>query len=231
MGKSNVSNGLRKASRVLIAALPLALVFSIGRKEMPAVEAATQTQQEVIPSLTIDPVPQITGAVGGGARGHVITPQAFTDTLSFGELSPINTNPVVRIARTCTANTGTGVTEIRLSVPTMTFADPDMLQYSDIGVGIQNVQRTGGGCAGVITPAYNMDPSTSYTINAAGRATYSASLASIASPSGVVVIKLRSSSTIRFDVVFACVPSYYTPGSSSFTVTVALVSSSGSPCS
>jgi hypothetical protein len=154
----------------------------------------------------------------------------FTDTLSFGELSPINTNPVVRIARRCTATTSSGVTEIRLSVPTRTFADPDMLQYSDVGVGIQNVVRNGGGCYGIIVAAFNNDPSTSYTINAAGRATYTRDLADIVNPSGVMVLKLRANSVVAFDVVFACVPSYYTPGSSSFVVTVGLYSSSGNPC-
>ncbi|HEU4390821.1 MAG TPA: hypothetical protein VFV34_23655 [Blastocatellia bacterium] len=215
-------------SRVFIGALPLAFILISSRSGVPVVEA--QTGQQDVVTLTIDPTPQITGAIGGGVRGSQITPMSFTDTISFGELSPINTNPVVRIARTCTATTGQGITEIRLSVPALSFSDPDMLQYSDIGVGIQNVRRTGGGCAGVITAAYNNDPSTTYTVNAAGRATYPASLANLVSATGVMVIKLRTSSTILFDVVFACVPSYYTPGSSSFVVTVAIVTSSGNPC-
>lgn len=222
-------NRFSNKSRVLIAAIPLALVLAAGRHSAPVAEAASQSAQQDVVSLTIDPIPQITGAIGGGARGSQISPMGFTDTLSFGELSPINTNAVVRIARTCTATTGQGVTEIRVSVPSMTFSDPDQLKYSDIGIGILNVRRTGGGCAGVITPAYANDPSTSYTINAVGRAMYPASLAN-ATGAGVMVMKLRSSSTIQFDVVFACVPSYYTPGSISFVVTIAIVSSSGNPC-
>ena len=219
-----------RTTRVLIAALPLALVFCTSRTGLPNAEAALPVEQEVVPRLTIDGPAQVTGAIGGGARGTNITPMAFTDTLSFGELSPINTNTVVRIARTCTATTGTGVTEIRLSVPSRTFSDTDMLQYSDVGVGIQNVRRTGGGCAGVVTAAYNNDPSTSFTIGASGRAAYTTSLANIVNPAGITVLKLRTASTVQFDVVFACVPSYYSPGASSFDVTVALNVSSGSPC-
>jgi hypothetical protein len=226
----------RNKWRLLVALMvAAALALTADRPEVSAEAAPVNAQEPPKPgedTTTIDPFPQITGAIGGGARGTGISPTAFTDTLSFGELSPINTNPFVRIARRCTATTGGGIREIRLSVPSRTFADPEMLQYSDIGVGIQNVVRTGGGCFGTIVTAFHNDPSTSYTINpATGRASYPTSLANIVNPSGVMVLRLRPNSVIQFDVVFACVPSYYSPGSTSFVVTVGLWNSSpGNPC-
>jgi hypothetical protein len=114
-----------------------------------------------------------------------------------------------------------------------TITDPNRVQLSDVGIGIQNFRLLGPGiCPGTIQPPWNNDPALAMTINpATGRATYPTTLANVASSSPIVIRGPSLPSLgASFDIIMVAAPQFYTPGSVSFTFTVALQSGSAFTC-
>jgi hypothetical protein len=200
-----------------------------GPREAPVQEK--ESGEKIEGKLGILGHPMIQGSIGGSAA-PIPEPNAFAVSFNFGELSPLNQNLVVRIAVTVTIHTSQRY-QIRLSMTPPTISDPNAVQLSDVGVGIQNLRLLGAGtCAGTIQSPWNNDPAAVMTINPATfRATYPTTLATIASSSPIVIRgPALPSAGAAFDLVMVCAPQYYTPGTVNFTFTLALQAGSAFTC-
>jgi hypothetical protein len=176
-------------------------------------------------------MPTISGSIGGFVN-RIDAPNAFAVSFSFGEMSPLNQNIVVRLSLTLTVRTSQRY-QLRLLMTPPTITDPNAVQLSDVGIGIQNLRLLGPGtCAGAIQPPWNNDPALAMTINpATGRATYPTTLATVASTSPIVIRgPALPAQGASFDIIMAAAPQFYTPGNMSFTFRVALQRGSAFTC-
>jgi hypothetical protein len=126
------------------------------------------------------------------------------------------------------------------------LADPNSIQFSDIGFGIQNLRPFGNratncGVNSIIANPFNNNPASSFTVDGAtGRAQYLSSLANI----GVSTLVINGPQLSEdfgasarndgwaFDAILAVKPQYYTPGVSSIiTLTFTISSGSAFGCS
>lgn len=220
----------RKRLRVaLIAGLTVAIIAGLVSPALTAPSASQQTPRAPADSLEFG-TPIITGGDARAIPGGAI-PNAFAVTFSFGELSPINQNLNVRILIPITVHVSQSY-QITLRATNVVIADPNAVQLSDVGVGLQNLRLLGAGtCAGTITAAFNNDPSLSMTINPVTfRATYPRTLANITATTVVISGPSLPAAGAAFDLIFACAPQFYTPGTFSFVVTVALIAGPAFTC-
>jgi hypothetical protein len=180
-------------------------------------------------SLTIGS-PQVSGGINTWVAAPVST-NSFSISFSFGELSPANQNAVVVITIPITVNI-TSPYQILLGMNKPAISDANAVQYTDIGVGIQNLRRIGSSaCAGVVQSPFSNNPSTSFTLNAATkRAVFVASLNNIGTSTVVIRGPALSSQGASFDLIFAAVPQFFTPGSFSFTITISLALGTSITC-
>src|ERR1043165_4781991 len=125
----------------------------------------------------------ITGAVNGSATGSSDVTNDLVVTINFGEVSPLNTNSVVKVVVPIAIRSNQPY-QVAVSTSGLTNANAQAVQASDVGFGIQNIRVLGG--AGKIctqsthvirSPFYN-DPSSSATVGGNGRVSYPSSLAS-----------------------------------------------------
>ena len=186
---------------------------------------------------TVDPVlaanfdmgsaglPTINGSVGGSVIGSSTLLSNLVVTVDFGELSPVNSNQIVKVVIPIAMRSDSPY-QMAVSLTGSAGGDPAAVQFSDIGFGIQNLRAFGSKattCGGnsIIASPFNNDPSSTFTINgASGRAQYSSSLANL----GTSTVVLNgpqltnafggsgSSSGWAFDAILAVKPQYYTPG-------------------
>ncbi len=181
-------------------------------------------------------LPTITGNVGGSVSGSSTLLSNLVVTVDFGELSPVNSNQIVKVVIPIA---------MRSDSAYQMAGDPNAVQFSDIGFGIQNlrafgVKATTCGRNSTIHSPFNNDPSSTFTINGAtGRAQYLSSLANL----GASTVVLNgpqlanpfggsgSSSGWAFDAILAVKPQYYTPGGfSGITLTFTISAGSAFAC-
>lgn len=174
-------------------------------------------------------LPTITGDLGGSVSGSSIITSPLTVTVNFGELSPANPNGIVRVAVPVTIRSSDAY-QVSVSVMGGVSGDPNAVQLSDIGFGVQNLRRLAAGkncndSAQTISVPFDNDPSV--TVNRSGRASYPSSLADVGT-STVILMGPRLSAAAdvaqadngwAFDAIFAVVPQYFAPGSFTLTVT------------
>ena len=214
-----------------LLACTLILIVAMPVKTATTGKLVQKEDEKPIGDLIIHPNPIITGSLGGSV-GFTPLPNAFAATFSFGELSPLNQNLVVTIAITVTVHVSQNY-QIRLSMGTPSIPDPNAVQLTDIGIGIQNLQLLGPGlCAGAIQAPYDNNPSTAMTINPTTfRATYPTTLSNV-DLSSPVVIRGPSlpSQGASFQLVMVAAPQFFTPGNTNFTFTLALQAGSSFSC-
>ncbi|HLG14243.1 MAG TPA: hypothetical protein VJH03_07035 [Blastocatellia bacterium] len=205
----------------LVAGLTCVFMAAGASPALTAAPGSSRASQRPEDDLEIG-TPIITGSDARVMPGGS-TPNAFAISFSFGELSPLNQNLTVRILIPITVRVSRNY-EITLRATPANIPDPNAVQLSDVGVGLQNLRLLGpGACAGIITPTFNNDPSSAMTINPVTfRATYPQTLANII-PTTVVISGPRlPPQGAAFNLIFACAPQFYTPGTFSFVVTVTL---------
>ncbi|HEV2911754.1 MAG TPA: hypothetical protein VGX92_00440 [Pyrinomonadaceae bacterium] len=176
--------------------------------------------------------PTITGAQGGTVTGNSSVLQDLVVTINFGEVSPINSNNLVKVV-VPVAIRSTAPYQVTVSVAGTFNANSQAVQASDIGFGVLNMRQMGAksqdcSVAHLFRSPFNNDPSTGVTINASGRAAYPSSLQNV-STSTVILSgpKLTRGSLARreadngyiFDAVFTIKPQYYVSGTFSATIT------------
>jgi len=181
--------------------------------------------------------PTITGALGGSVTGSASVLNNLVVTINFGEVSPSNTNSIVKVVVPI-AIRSTQPYRVSVSLAGLGSANPQGLQSSDIGFGAANI-RAMGSQSQVCTQSnhvfyshFNNDPASTATIAANGRVTYQSSLSNIA---GATVILSgprlqKSPNPIRqtndgyiFDTIFAITPQFFAAGTSSATLTFTIL--------
>lgn len=177
--------------------------------------------------------PTITGHVSGSVTGSSSVLNDLVVAINFGEVSPQNTNGIVKVTVPI-AIRSTTVYQVTVSITGTANANAQAVQTSDLGFGVNNFHSLGSNAqvcnnsSHLIYSPFSNDPSTTATISASGRVSYQSTLANIGS-STVVVSGPRLSKTknanrqsdngYAFDAIIVLTPQFYASGSTSFTLT------------
>ena len=188
--------------------------------------------------------PTITGAVNGSVTGSASVLNDLIVTINFGEVSPANTNAIVKVIVPVALRSNQPY-QVSVSFSGLTNANVQALQQSDVGFGIQNIRRLGGAgqiCAQsthVIQSPFDNDPETAATVGANGRVSYTSSLGNL---SGSTVVlsgpelsknnssKRQQSDGYIFDAIFTVTPQFFAPGVSSATLVFSISPGPNVPC-
>src|ERR1043166_6725452 len=152
--------------------------------------AASQKTSAQALDISSGGLPTITGAVGGSVTGNGSVTNDLVVTINFGEVSPLNTNSIVKVVVPIALRSNQPY-QVSVSVSGLNNANSQALQAADIGFGLQNPRLLGGAgqtcnqSTHIITSPFNNDPAASATVAASGRVSYSSSLANL---SGSTVI-------------------------------------------
>jgi hypothetical protein len=199
--------------------------------------AARQTHAQTF-DLSSGGTPTITGAQGGTVTGSASMTQDLAVTINFGEISPINTNNLVKVVVPI-AIRSTAPYQVAVSVAGTFNANLQAVQRSDIGFGAQNMRQTGNKAQDCTVPhlfrsPFNNDPSVGVTLDAAGRAAFTSSLQNIGAATVILsgpkltkgsVTKHEADNGYVFDAIFTIKPQYYVTGT--FTATITFTISAG----
>lgn len=189
-------------------------------------------------------LPTITGSVNGSVTGNANVTGDLVVTINFGEVSPLNTNSVVKVVVPIALRSNQPY-QVAVSMSGLTNANSEALQGSDVGFGLQNPRLLGGAgqicnqSTHIIRSPFNNDPANSATIGASGRVAYPSSLASLSGStvilSGPELSKNNSSKRQQsdgwvFDAVFALTPQFFVSGVSSATLIFTISPGPNVPC-
>ena len=188
--------------------------------------------------------PTITGAVNGSVTGSASVLNDLVVTINFGEVSPANTNAIVKVVVPIALRSNQPY-QVSVSFSGLSNANLQGLQASDIGFGLQNPRLLGGAgqtcnqSTHIIRSPFNNDPANTATVGANGRVSYQSSLASISGStvilSGPELSKNNSSKRQQsdgwvFDAVFTLTPQFFAPGVSSTTLIFSISPGPNVPC-
>lgn len=189
-------------------------------------------------------LPTITGAVNGSVTGNADVTGDLIVTINFGEVSPLNTNAVVKVIVPIGLRSNQPY-QVAVSMSGLTNANSEALQASDVGFGIQNLRKLGGAgetctqSTHVIRSPFNNDPAISAIISGSGRVAYPSSLASLSGPTVILSgprlsknnnAKRQPSDGWIFDAVFVLTPQFFVSGVSSATLIFTISPGPNVPC-
>lgn len=177
--------------------------------------------------------PTITGSLSGSVTGSSSVLNNLAVTINFGEVSPANTNSIVKVTIPIAVRSTNGY-RVRATATSTTGANAQAVQRTDIGFGVRNM-RSMGANAQVCTnnthtfaSPFSNDPSTSVTINAAGRATYPSTLNNIGTNtlilsgprlSATATAARQTNNGYIFDAIVVITPQFFASGATSATIT------------
>jgi hypothetical protein len=188
--------------------------------------------------------PTITGAVNGSVSGNANVQSDLVVTINFGEVSPLNTNSIVKVVVPIGIRSNQPY-QVAVSMSGLINANAEAVQASDVGFGIQNIRVLGGAgkvctqSTHIIRTPFDNDPATSVTVGSNGRASYPSSLASL---SGTTVIlsgpqlsknnsaQRQQSDGYVFDAIFTLTPQFFASGVSSATLIFTISAGPNVPC-
>jgi len=188
--------------------------------------------------------PTITGAVNGSVTGSASVLNDLIVTVDFGEVSPLNTNSIVKVIVPIALRSNQPY-QVSVTVSGLINGNVQALQASDIGFGLQNIRKLGGAgqdcnqSTHVIRSPFDNDPALNATVGGTGRVTYPSSLANISGStiilSGPVLsknnsIKRQQSDGYVFDAVFTLTPQFFAAGVSSATLIFTIAPGPNVPC-
>jgi hypothetical protein len=206
--------------------------------------AGVQTASAQALDISSGGLPTITGAVNGSVTGNANVTGDLVVTINFGEVSPLNTNSVVKVVVPIALRSNQPY-QVSVSMSGLTNGNSEALQASDVGFGLQNPRLLGGAgqicnqSTHIIRSPFNNDPATSATVGSSGRVSYPSTLASL---SGATVIlsgpelsknnssKRQQSDGWVFDAVFALTPQFFVAGVSSATLIFTISPGPNVPC-
>jgi hypothetical protein len=206
--------------------------------------AAAQTISAQALDISSGGQPTITGAVNGSVTGSASVLNDLIVTIDFGEVSPLNTNSVVKVVVPIALRSNQPY-QVSVSVSGLNNGNIQALQASDIGFGLQNIRKLGGAgqdcnqSTHVIRSPFNNDPALSATVGSNGRVTYSSSLTNITGStiilSGPELSKNNSSKRQQsdgyvLDAIFALTPQFFAAGVSSATLIFTISPGPNVPC-
>ena len=188
--------------------------------------------------------PTITGSVSGSVTGNSDVRNDLVVTINFGEVSPLNTNSIVKVVVPVAIRSNQPY-QVAVSMSGLNNANAQAVQASDVGFGLQNIRVLGGAgkictqSTHVIRSPFNNDPSSSITVGSDGRVAYASSLANL---SGSTIILSgpqlsKNNSSIRqqsdgyiFDAIFTLTPQFFAAGISSATLLFNISAGPNVPC-
>ena len=186
--------------------------------------------------------PTITGAVGGSVTGSSSVLNDLIVTINFGEISPTNTNNIVKVTVPIAIRSNQAY-KVQAAVTGSTNANAQALQRTDIGFGVNNMRAMGSNSRVCTNPhifysPFNNDPSTSRTISASGRAAYPSTLNNAVTATTILSgPRLSNGNNARqtndgyiFDAIFAITPQFYAAGTTSATITFTISAGPASSC-
>jgi hypothetical protein len=206
--------------------------------------AASQKTSAQALDISSGGLPTITGAVGGSVTGSADVRNDLVVTINFGEVSPLNTNSIVKVVVPVALRSNQPY-QVAVSMSGLNNANAEAVQASDVGFGLQNIRVLGGAgkictqSTHTIRSPFDNDPSISATIGASGRISYASSLANL---SGSTVILSgpqlsKNNSSIRqqsdgyvFDAIFTLTPQFFASGISSATLIFTISAGPNVPC-
>lgn len=188
--------------------------------------------------------PTITGAVGGSVTGSANVTDDLVVTINFGEVSPLNTNSIVKVVVPFALRSNQPY-QVAVSMSGLTNPNGQAVQASDVGFGIQNERLLGGAgkicnqSTHIIRSPFNNDPAFTATVGTNGRVSYQSSLANLSGStvvlSGPELSKNNSSKRQQsdgwvFDAIFTLTPQFFAAGVSSVTLTFSISPGPNAPC-
>jgi len=206
--------------------------------------AVAQTASAQALDISSGGLPTITGAVNGSVTGSSNVTNDLVVTINFGEVSPLNTNSIVKVVVPIALRSNQPY-QVAVSMSGLNNANTEAVQASDVGFGIQNVRVLGGAgkvctqSTHLIRSPFNNDPAASATVGSSGRVTYQSSLGNL---SGSTVILSgpqlsKNNSAIRqqsdgyvIDAIFTLTPQFFATGASSATLVFTISSGPNVPC-
>jgi len=206
--------------------------------------AGVQTASAQALDISSGGLPTITGSVNGSVTGNANVTGDLVVTINFGEVSPLNTNSVVKVVVPIALRSNQPY-QVSVSMSGLTNANSEALQASDVGFGLQNPRLLGGAgqtcnqSTHIIRSPFNNDPAVSATVGSSGRVSYPSTLASLSGPtvilSGPELSKNNSSKRQQsdgwiFDAVFALTPQFFVSGVSSATLIFTVSPGPNAPC-
>jgi len=206
--------------------------------------AAAQTISAQALDISSGGQPTITGAVGGSVTGSALVTDDLVVTVNFGEVSPLNTNSIVKVIVPIALRSNQPY-QVSVTSSGLINGNAQALQASDIGFGLQNIRKLGGAgqdcnqSTHIIRSPFNNDPALNATIGGSGRVTYTSSLLNISGStiilSGPVLSKNNSSKRQQsdgyvFDAIFTLTPQFFAAGVSSVTLIFSIAPGPNVPC-
>jgi len=188
--------------------------------------------------------PTITGSVNGTVTGSVSVLDSLVVTINFGEVSPLNTNAIVKVMVPIALRSNQPY-QVSVSFSGLTNANAQAVQASDVGFGLQNLRKLGGAgqdctqSTHIISSPFNNDPAVTATVGSNGRVSYGSSLANLSGStvilSGPVLSKNNSSKRQQsdgwiFDAIFTLTPQFFAAGVSSTTLIFTISPGPNVPC-
>ena len=188
--------------------------------------------------------PTIICAVSGSVTGSLDVRNDLVVTINFGEVSPLNTNSIVKVVVPIAIRSNQPY-QVAVSMSGLNNANAEAVQASDVGFGLQNIRVLGGAgkictqSTHIIRSPFNDDPATSVTIGSNGRVVYPSTLANL---SGSTIILSgpqlsKNNSSIRqqsdgyiFDAIFTLTPQFFAAGVSSATLIFTISAGPNVPC-
>jgi len=221
---------LRPVTLLLLTALPFL--------------AASQTISAQALDISSGGQPTITGAVGGSVTGSADVRNDLVVTINFGEVSPLNTNSIVKVVVPIALRSNQPY-QVAVSMSGLSNANAQAVQASDVGFGVQNLRVLGGAgkictqSTHIIRTPFDNDPALSATVGSSGRVSYTSTLGNL---SGSTVILSgpqlsKNNSSIRqqsdgyvFDAIFTLTPQFFASGVSSATLIFTISPGPNVPC-
>lgn len=188
--------------------------------------------------------PTITGTVGGSVTGSGSVLNNLAVTINFGEISPLNTNNLVKVTVPITVRSNQQY-KVTVTYTGSTNANAQALQKSDIGFGVNNWRAMGSNSrvctlsSHIFYSPFSNDPASNRTINATtGRAQYVSDLADVTTNTTILSgPRLSNGGGARatndgyiFDAIFVITPQFYAAGTTSATLTFTISAGPNAPC-
>ena len=188
--------------------------------------------------------PTITGAVGGSVTGSALVTDDLVVTINFGEVSPLNTNSIVKVVVPFALRSNQPY-QVSVSMSGLSNANSEAVQASDIGFGIQNPRLLGGAgkictqSTHIVRSPFSNDPALTATVGSNGRVSYQSSLGNLSGSTVILSgpelsknnsIKRQQSDGWVFDAVFTLTPQFFAAGVSSVTLTFSVSAGPNVPC-
>ncbi|HEV7646044.1 MAG TPA: hypothetical protein VGO50_19060 [Pyrinomonadaceae bacterium] len=189
-------------------------------------------------------LPTITGALGGSVTGSSSTTTNLSVTINFGEVSPKNTNNIVKVVVPIAVRS-TSPYKVTATVTGSTNTNPQAIQRTDIGFGANNMHSMGGLLARncdesphLFATPFSNDPAGNVMIAANGRVAYLSTLNNVATSTTILsgpelsfltAARLSNNGYI-FNAIFTITPQFYASGTANLTITFTISSGPNVPC-